>query len=177
MLVDIDHFKKHNDTYGHQEGDHTLRAVAQVIARTCRSTDLAARYGGEEFAVILPASDAQTAYDAAERLRQSVMELPDPKVTISVGVSTFTDSSRTPREMLAAADAALYASKHNGRNQVTLAPAKATPATRVAPMEADPLTASGWQSVPASDAGDASWVPAQAASPVLPLDQAGRPAI
>jgi diguanylate cyclase (GGDEF)-like protein len=187
MLVDIDHFKKHNDTYGHQEGDRTLRAVAQVIARTCRSTDLAARYGGEEFAVILPASDAQTAYDAAERLRQSVMELPDPKVTISVGVSTFTDSGRTPREMLAAADAALYASKHNGRNQVTLAPAPGAPAVPAAPAAsappavpleaADPLTASVWQSVPAPDTGGASWVPAQAASPVPPLDQPARPAI
>jgi diguanylate cyclase (GGDEF)-like protein len=147
MLIDIDHFKQHNDTYGHQEGDRTLRAVAQVIARLSRSTDLPARYGGEEFAVVLPGSDAQTAYDAAERLRRAVMELPEPKVTISVGIATFTASAPTASEMLAAADAALYSSKHNGRNQVTVAGA------------------------PVAAAAPGSWVPAQPVSAHSALDQ------
>jgi diguanylate cyclase (GGDEF)-like protein len=148
MLIDIDHFKKLNDTYGHQEGDRTLRAVAQVVAAACRATDLAARYGGEEFVVVLPGSDAQSAFEAAERFRLSVMELPEPKVTISVGVSTFAVSGRTAPELIAAADAALYVSKHNGRNQVTLATAADN----------------------AVEASETSWVPAQAAPALTALD-------
>ncbi|MDQ1679585.1 MAG: hypothetical protein QOI42_444 [Frankiaceae bacterium] len=180
LLVDIDHFKKHNDTHGHQQGDRTLRGVAQAIARSCRATDLAARYGGEEFAVILPGSDAQTAYETAERLRRAVMELPAPEVTISVGLATFGACGRSGVEMLAAADEALYASKHNGRNQVTIAAAEAaraaspaSPAPVPLPPTVSPLDdgAHVWQPTASAAAGEAAWVPTQATEPLVAPDQ------
>ena len=71
-MIDIDHFKKFNDTYGHQQGDMVLKEVARLIKVTVRESDIAARYGGEEMSVILPATDTDTAYEIAERLRKSI---------------------------------------------------------------------------------------------------------
>lgn len=120
LILDIDRFKKVNDTYGHQVGDEVLVQLAQVLTTQARETDIAARYGGEEFVVILPNTDIEESKIIAEQLRQSV-ELSQWKtgsITVSIGIATFTteDSDAT---ILKNADQALYASKENGRNRVT----------------------------------------------------------
>ena len=121
LLVDIDHFKRHNDEHGHQMGDRTLRAVAQTLAKNGRQNDVAARYGGEEFAVILPGADSAAALEKADRLRLLVAALPDPAVTISVGLATYPFHGMSSADLIKAADGALYESKHEGRNRVTVA--------------------------------------------------------
>lgn len=125
ILFDIDFFKKFNDTYGHQTGDLVLRALATVIQRATRESDLAARYGGEEFAVVLYYTDGAAAYKAAERLRAMVEshEVQDNgnvlRVTISVGVATFPhEKIHDSKELIEHADQALYKAKDNGRNRV-----------------------------------------------------------
>jgi diguanylate cyclase (GGDEF)-like protein len=130
IMVDIDKFKSFNDTYGHQVGDQVLRGVAQILARNVRDDiDIPARYGGEEMAAILPETDADEAMVVAERIRRAVEShaMPGPdgsllQVTISLGVAVFPAHAADPERLVAAADAALYDSKHNGRNRVTLCP-------------------------------------------------------
>jgi diguanylate cyclase (GGDEF)-like protein len=132
IMVDIDHFKAFNDTYGHQHGDECLKAVAQALRRSLhRPGDLCARYGGEEFAVILPGTDSEGALQVGEVLRASVEALglvhaSSPvaaRVTISVGVGTaLAGDETTPHDVLRAADKALYESKTAGRNRVCLSP-------------------------------------------------------
>lgn len=125
ILFDIDHFKKFNDTYGHQTGDVVLRALASVIERSTRESDVAARYGGEEFAIVLYHTDRRAAYEAAERLRQAVEsnEVEDNgnvlRVTISLGIATFPhEKIHDSKELIEYADQALYKAKENGRNRV-----------------------------------------------------------
>ena len=125
LMTDIDHFKKFNDTYGHQTGDMVLREVARIVRDTVRDTDIAARYGGEEFAVILPETEPEGAMLLAERLRQKVESAVfsgptgDLKVTISVGVCTMpVNQPESATEMIKMADEALYVCKRNGRNRV-----------------------------------------------------------
>ena len=125
VLLDIDFFKKFNDTYGHQTGDVVLRALSEVIERSIRESDLAARYGGEEFALIMYHTDKAAATEAAERLRQMVEdhEVKDNgnvlHVTISVGVATFPhEKIHDAKELIEFADQALYKAKENGRNRV-----------------------------------------------------------
>ncbi len=125
ILFDIDFFKKFNDTYGHQTGDAVLKALASVIQRATRESDLAARYGGEEFAIVLYYTDEAAAYQAAERLRTMVEshEVQDNgnvlRVTISVGVATFPhEKIHDSKELIEHADQALYKAKDNGRNRV-----------------------------------------------------------
>lgn len=125
-LLDVDHFKKFNDSYGHQEGDRVLRVVAEVIQNTVRhKIDTVARYGGEEFAVILPESDGNAGKELAERIRKNVeshLFENDGKtlyrVTISVGVASYPFDSRDQKGLIQSADHALYESKKAGRNQV-----------------------------------------------------------
>jgi two-component system, cell cycle response regulator len=122
LLVDIDHFKRFNDTYGHQTGDEVLRRVALQLALGCRDFDTVARYGGEEFALILPGASVEHAAEVAERLRAAVEAPADgPPVTVSIGVAAFPLDGPTPELLVSASDAALYASKHAGRNRVTTA--------------------------------------------------------
>ncbi|MBI3039845.1 diguanylate cyclase [bacterium] len=128
IMTDIDHFKKFNDTWGHQTGDLVLREVAICVRKSIRDTDVAARYGGEEFAVILPETDEDGASLFAERLRQrvesSAFQGPkgELKVTISLGVSSFPKNPvETTLEMIKLADEALYSAKHSGRNRVGIA--------------------------------------------------------
>ena len=125
ILFDIDHFKKFNDTYGHQTGDVVLSALGRVIEDSIRDSDFAARYGGEEFAVILYHTDPPAAVDVAERLRQMVegREIQDKDevlhVTISIGVATFPhEEIRDSKTLIECADKALYKAKENGRNRV-----------------------------------------------------------
>ncbi|MES0362697.1 MAG: diguanylate cyclase [Desulfobacteria bacterium] len=125
VLFDIDFFKKFNDTYGHQTGDIVLKALASVVQRATRESDLSARYGGEEFALILYHTDGPAAYEAAERLRKMVEshEVQDNgnvlRVTISIGVATFPhERVHDAKELVDYADQALYKAKDNGRNRV-----------------------------------------------------------
>lgn len=125
LMTDIDHFKKFNDTYGHQIGDMVLREVAKIVRDSARDTDTAARYGGEEFAVILPETEPDGAMLFAERLRQrvetAVFTCPqgDLKVTISIGVCSMPiNQPESANEMIKMADEALYVCKRNGRNRV-----------------------------------------------------------
>jgi len=130
LLADIDHFKRVNDSYGHPFGDECLRQVAAVLAAHCqRAGDVAARYGGEEFVVLLPGLDGPQAAALAESIRRTIAQLslqhdeqPVP-LTISLGVATLAPAHATSAELLAAADAALYQAKHQGRDQVVLAAA------------------------------------------------------
>ncbi|RME69368.1 MAG: GGDEF domain-containing protein, partial [Nitrospirae bacterium] len=125
--LDIDHFKKFNDTYGHQQGDIVLKTIASIISSSLRESDIAARYGGEEFAVILPQTDMKGALVCAERIRQNVEEHKlslngtPVQVTVSLGVSSVWPSKKdVPKgQFIEITDRALYHSKNNGRNRVT----------------------------------------------------------
>jgi len=127
LLIDVDHFKKYNDTYGHQAGDDCLKRVARALAEAVRRpADIAARYGGEEFALILPGTSAEGAGHVAEGVRLAVEALGIPHsdssaarhVTISLGVVTVqSNGALTPKELIAAADLGLYAAKRSGRNR------------------------------------------------------------
>jgi len=127
-LVDIDHFKVVNDTYGHLAGDHVLRALSDALRGQLRGYDLAGRFGGEEFILLLPQTREEDARAVAERLRTQIagMEVPadgDPdcpilvRITISVGVAALDSGSRELTDLMAAADAALYYAKETGRNR------------------------------------------------------------
>jgi diguanylate cyclase (GGDEF)-like protein len=121
VLVDIDHFKQLNDAHGHQAGDEVLRNVALALSCECRDFDTAARYGGDEFAVILPGCGPEEAQDIAERLRRSVSTAPSvAPITASAGVATYPGHAGDADTLVRAADEALYASKHAGRNQTTV---------------------------------------------------------
>lgn len=126
LLIDIDHFKKINDTYGHPVGDSVLKGVSDIIRKTIRNIDVPARYGGEEFAVILIGTDARGALKMAERLRKTVMkrvfsaEAGNFQVTVSIGLSTHKDDSRGKEELIEEADKALYHAKRTGRNRSVL---------------------------------------------------------
>jgi diguanylate cyclase (GGDEF)-like protein len=131
VLLDVDHFKKVNDTHGHPAGDAVLRGVAAVARAQARETDLVARYGGEELAVVLPETDAAGARTIAERLRAAVegtshvTEQGSLRVTVSVGVATWPGGGQNPDELLTTADRALYRAKQTGRNRVESGPGKA----------------------------------------------------
>jgi len=125
IMLDVDHFKRFNDKYGHAAGDQVLSTVGRVLKSRLRPTDLAARYGGEEFVVLLPGTPLSGATIAAERLRQAVAKTEIhtadgrvlPTVTISLGVAELAREEPTS-DIIARADTALYAAKHNGRNRV-----------------------------------------------------------
>jgi diguanylate cyclase (GGDEF)-like protein len=126
LLIDIDYFKRINDTYGHPVGDSVLKRVANIIKKTIRSIDISARYGGEEFAVVLVGTDEEGAMNMAERLRKTVMDtkfVSDKStfsVTISIGISTNAGYVKKKEELVDKADKALYKAKGDGRNQSVL---------------------------------------------------------
>ncbi len=123
-MVDVDHFKKYNDSMGHQAGDCALRSVASTLQQQLRDSDRVARYGGEEFTVFLPMTDRDKAYLVTERLRYAIEKTniddekgaPLPSVTISIGF-TLMRPTDDPNSLLERADRALYQAKHNGRNR------------------------------------------------------------
>lgn len=125
IMVDIDFFKKFNDTYGHQAGDAVLRQVAATLKRTVRSSDIVCRYGGEEMSIILRDTGHEEAILTAEKVCRNVAAKPfliapntEKNVTISLGVSTYPENGSEPQELIEYADKGLYAAKENGRNQV-----------------------------------------------------------
>jgi diguanylate cyclase (GGDEF)-like protein len=126
LLIDVDHFKRVNDSYGHLIGDEVLRALAAELRQQVRESDVVGRFGGEEFTVLLPRTDTAGACRIAERLRSSAGGLSIPaaaariNVTVSIGVSVLSQHGNDLFELLAAADVALYRAKDAGRNQVRL---------------------------------------------------------
>ncbi|MBQ3311875.1 diguanylate cyclase [bacterium] len=128
IIVDIDHFKGFNDTYGHQAGDAVLRQVAQTLKTNSRATDVVCRYGGEEMSIVLSNTDKEEAIAKAHRICKAVADrtfkissTQTVNVTISVGVSTYPEDGDTPQQIIEIADQGLYYAKEHGRNQVGLA--------------------------------------------------------
>lgn len=126
LMVDIDHFKALNDTFGHHVGDQVLRDIASILMKDMREVDTVARYGGEEFVLILPETTEAGAAYVANRLRKAVEQAKffagSPHaiqhLTISIGIAVFDKDAQFKRDLIEFADAALYAAKHNGRNSV-----------------------------------------------------------
>ena len=122
--IDLDHLKKINDIYGHNYGDTAIKTIAEVMKNSCRSIDIAARMGGEEFNVILPGVDSNGGMIFAERIRKTISSIELEKIgkiTASIGVATYMEHSEDVYELLELVDHAMYESKRNGRNRVTLA--------------------------------------------------------
>ncbi len=122
LMLDIDFFKNINDEYGHMVGDDVLRAFAQALRSFLRSADFCARFGGEEFVVVLPDTSLATALEVGERIRHGIAQAPllsKPKVqvTVSIGVAAMSEG-QSLKDLFAAADAAVYLAKNEGRNQV-----------------------------------------------------------
>ena len=130
ILLDVDHFKDVNDTYGHQKGDEILIAFASLLKKACRANDIAARYGGEEFLMILPQSNAQGAFKIAERVREEMMKISftgnesNFAVTVSCGVAEFNKDCESINKLITVADQALYEAKNGGRNKTILGKGK-----------------------------------------------------
>jgi diguanylate cyclase (GGDEF)-like protein/PAS domain S-box-containing protein len=141
IMGDIDFFKKINDKYGHPAGDYVIKTVADIMKAGFRKTDVVCRYGGEEFLVLLPASDLEGAAIAAEKVRQNIetfrfeFEGKHIPVSMSMGVSQFIVGKELGKDLIARADAALYSSKQNGRNRVTLHTGSGTIASPFAPTK------------------------------------------
>jgi len=122
--IDLDHLKKINDKYGHTYGDMAIKAISEVLKSSCRTIDIAARMGGEEFNVILPGVNSQGGLIFAERIRKTIESIPLEKIghiTASIGVGTYMDQSEDVYELEELVDHAMYESKRNGRNRVTVA--------------------------------------------------------
>ena len=131
LMLDIDHFKQINDTYGHDVGDMVLINLGKTIQGLIRETDCVARYGGEEIMVVCPLTDAEHAVELAERLRQEIEasiivpndaknEIPEVRITVSIGVSEYTPDIASASELVKRADMALYRAKDEGRNCIFL---------------------------------------------------------
>ena len=129
LMLDIDHFKNVNDTYGHQQGDAVLKGVSRIIRKNVRNTDIPARYGGEEFAIILPETTIADAKIVADRIRSDIAKYdfqsisynqPPIKCTISIGIASFPLNAESKESLIRKADNSLYKAKNGGRNQVVL---------------------------------------------------------
>jgi diguanylate cyclase (GGDEF)-like protein len=126
IMIDIDHFKRVNDQYGHPAGDQVLQFFASELLNTARGTDIVGRYGGEEFAIFLSGSDGKAAMELAERLRTLIEKTPfyvegkEIRMTISLGVTEYNENNPNLETLVARADQALYVAKHKGRNRVAL---------------------------------------------------------
>jgi diguanylate cyclase (GGDEF)-like protein len=129
LVMDIDHFKKFNDNYGHQTGDEVIKLVAHIVKRAIRQgLDIPGRYGGEELVLMLPETNAEGAHVVAERIRENIANTPLPgpngeslRVTVSIGVAVFPANGGNAHQLFERADQALYQSKQNGRNRTTVA--------------------------------------------------------
>ncbi len=128
MMIDVDHFKRFNDEFGHDAGDAVLKRLAELFAQFIREGDIACRYGGEEFAMPLPGMAAANARERAERIREAVESLNIThlgralgSISVSIGVAVLPDSADSAKRLIAAADQGLYAAKRDGRNRVEMA--------------------------------------------------------
>ena len=126
MMLDLDHFKQVNDTYGHPVGDQVLREFARRCKTSVREVDLVGRYGGEELVILLPETDRKTAMHVAERLRSSIAAAPirfadgEIAMTVSIGVASKDENTLHLETLIARADQAMYIAKHKGRNLVAM---------------------------------------------------------
>ena len=124
IMMDIDHFKRVNDTYGHEAGDLVLKAISEALSEHSRRGDFVCRFGGEEFVVVMPNISLDTAYERAESLRYSLTLLRVPyeyyslSVTISMGIACYPENGQTRESILRAADQAMYGAKEAGRDHV-----------------------------------------------------------
>ena len=124
-MMDLDHFKEYNDTFGHQAGDELLRALGRLIRSQIREDDIACRYGGEEFLIIMPGASPEVTFERTEQMRQCVKQLHELRpgqflhpTTISIGLASFPDNGPSASALIQAADAALYRAKKEGRDRV-----------------------------------------------------------
>ncbi|WP_207062691.1 diguanylate cyclase [Motiliproteus sp. SC1-56] len=123
LMFDLDHFKKINDTWGHQAGDEVLRCVSSRLRRALRNVDVAGRYGGEEFCVFLPSTELAGGEYVAERIRKTMARTPvehegrSISISVSLGITEFRDPGQSHEQLIKEADAALYFAKENGRNR------------------------------------------------------------
>lgn len=156
LMLDVDHFKKLNDTYGHQAGDEVLARVASVLEECVREVDCAARYGGEEFVILLPETTAEGGADVTRRIRDRLAAetFPGGKVTLSAGIAEFPADGETPDFVLRAADAALYRAKREGRDRVHRA-VRGRFSGDVRPHDPTLLRGLGSARAPRAPAGDA----------------------
>lgn len=128
LFLDVDHFKRYNDTHGHLKGDRVLEKIGEIIRNSLRASDMAARYGGEEFVVLLPETPMEHARHVAEQIRKRIENHPFPgretqpeeKLTVSIGVAGYPQDGKNARELIECVDRALYEAKEMGRNQVRL---------------------------------------------------------
>lgn len=127
LLLDIDHFKKINDTYGHPIGDQALQHVSSIISEELRNVDIAARHGGDEFTLLLPETGTEGARLVAERIRTVIESSPlaidnsqNISITISIGIASYPDCGNTTQQLTRNADQALYEAKGAGRNRVCI---------------------------------------------------------
>jgi len=134
IMLDIDHFKRVNDTYSHEAGDTLLRALGTFLQSQVRGGDIACRYGGEEFTLILPAASAEATAERAEHVREAVTRLkvqyrdePLGAVTFSLGIAVYPEHGTTPEALMRTADLALYRAKALGRNRVVVGEVAADP--------------------------------------------------
>jgi len=124
-MLDLDHFKIYNDTFGHQAGDIVLERVGSCILESIRTEDIACRYGGEEFVIILPETKPENGFNVAERIRTTIeknLSSETVTVTASFGISGWSSEDNTQKDVVASADAALYQAKQTGRNRTCLSP-------------------------------------------------------
>lgn len=121
IMIDIDDFKKYNDSYGHQNGDRVISIIGGIINKLSRELDICARYGGEEFTIILPQTDIKEASIIANRISSTIAEKfsSNSRLTVSIGVASCPNDAKTANGLVLKADKALYRSKKNGKNQVT----------------------------------------------------------
>ncbi len=123
MMIDVDDFKKFNDTHGHTQGDETLKQISRILAQNCRKIDVLCRYGGEEFSLILPDSSRRDALLLGERIRKSIAQetISGNNFTVSIGIAAFSADTSDKTTLIKQADTALYAAKRQGKNRVILA--------------------------------------------------------
>ncbi len=128
LILDIDHFKRYNDSYGHVAGDHVLMDVARILKEQSDMTHIAARYGGEEMVLVAPETTKEQAMELAQKIRRAVeayafsVGKETTQVTVSIGVATYPQDSQTTLDLIAKADKALYAAKARGRNRIVVYP-------------------------------------------------------
>ena len=124
ILIDLDHFKRVNDTYGHEAGDEVLKILSVALSEQCRRGDFACRYGGEEFVIVMPNINLEIAYERAENIRRSLNSMRVPygqyhlTITISTGIACYPINGETRESILRAADQAMYGAKEAGRDHI-----------------------------------------------------------